>query len=92
MRVIEAIYSKLTFFVRDSWGISSTRVQEEGLRQGDPLACFLLVILMTVTMIDARERYVAECQEKNTSSAQRESDKIFGFDDVEYADDTNFFK
>ena len=47
---------------------------------------------MTVKMIDARERYDAECQEKNMSSAQKETEQIFGFDDVEYADDTNFFK
>ena len=73
LKVIEAIYSTLTFFVRDSWGKSSTKVQEEGLKQGDPLSCSFLVILMTVIMIDARERYDAECADKNMElSTQRD--------------------
>ena len=46
--VITAIYKDIRFFVRDAWGESDLRPQAEGLRQGDPLACFLLLILMTI--------------------------------------------
>ena len=62
------------------------------MRQGDPLSCYLLVILMTVIMLDARERYDAECVEKGMSAVQRKTSEIFGFDDVEYADDSNFIQ
>ena len=45
---------------------------------------------MTVIMLDAREQYDAECNRRGMSEAQRETENIFGFDDVEYADDSNF--
>ena len=45
---------------------------------------------MTVIMLDARETYDAECQTKGMSAAQKEAENIFGLDDVEYADDSNF--
>ena len=48
--------------------------------------------LLTVIMLDAREQYDAECNRRGMSEAQREIEKIFGFDDVEYADDSIFFK
>ena len=79
-------------FVSDKWGKSEDKRQDEGLRQGDPLSCFLLVILMTVNMLDARKQYSAECSRRGMTEAQRETEKIFGFDDVEYADDSNFIK
>ena len=86
LKVIGAIYSKLTFFVRDAWGSSSMKTQEEGMRQGDPLPCLLLVILMTIIMLDARERYDAEY---GVTTAERKTWEFVGFDDVEYADDSN---
>ena len=57
LRILELIYSKMTFFVSDKWGRSTEKSQAEGLRQGDPLSCFLLVILMTVITIDTRKQY-----------------------------------
>ena len=48
--VITAFYKDLRFFVRDAWGESDLRPQAEGLRQGDPLACFLLLIFTTIIM------------------------------------------
>ena len=47
---------------------------------------------MTIFMLDAREQYNAECSHRGMTEAQRETEKIFGFDDVEYADDSNFIK
>ena len=92
LRILELIYSKMTFLVSDKWGRSTKKSQAEGLRQGDPLSCFLLVILMTVIMIDTREKYCEECQRRGMAAAQQETEKIFGFDDVEYADDSNFIQ
>ena len=71
----------MTFFVSAKWGKSEDKRQDEGLRQGDPLSCFLLVILMTIIMLDAREQYTAECNRRGTTEAQRETKKRFGFDD-----------
>ena len=45
---------------------------------------------MTLIMLDARARYDDECEQKAMSAAQSEAERIFGFDDVEYADDSNF--
>ena len=47
---------------------------------------------MTVIMLDAREQYDAECNRRGMPEAQRETENIFGFDDVEYADDSNFIR
>ena len=80
----------MNFFVSDKWDKSEEKNQAEGLRQGDPLSCFLLIILMTVIMFDTREQYLAACNRGGMSSAQRETVQIFGFEDVEYADDSNF--
>ena len=88
--VITAIYKDLRFFVRDAWGESDLRPQAEGLRQGDPLACFLLLILMTVIMLDTRKAFEAICTEKNFSAAAHYMERVFGFHDIEFADDTNF--
>ena len=62
LEVLNAIYSHLEFFVWDRWGESKVFNQEEGMRQGDPLSCFLLLLLMTVVMHDAKEQYVHECR------------------------------
>ena len=44
------------------------------MRQGEPLSCHLvLVILLTVVIVDARERYDAECVEKGMSAVQRKT-------------------
>ena len=70
LRILELIYSKMTFFVSDKWGKSTEKSQAEGLRQGDPLSCFLLVILMAVIMIDTRDQYREECQRRGMAVAQ----------------------
>ena len=44
LQILEVIYSNMMFFVSDKWGKSEDKRQEEGLRQGDPLSCFPLVI------------------------------------------------
>ena len=87
--MITVIYKDLNFFVRDAWGESDLRPQAEGLRQGDPLACFLLLILMTVIMLDTRKAFEAICTEKNFSAAAHYMERVFGFHKIEFADDTN---
>ena len=82
----------MKFFVSDKWGKSEEKSQAEGLRQGDPLSCFLLIIWMSIVMFDAREQYLSECDRRGMRSAQRETEQIFGFEDVEYADDSNFIQ
>ena len=47
---------------------------------------------MSVIMFDAREQYLSECDRRGMRSAQRETEQIFGFEDVEYADDSNFIQ
>ena len=47
---------------------------------------------MTVIMIDTRAQYYEECQRRGMGVAQQETEKIFGFDDVEYADDSIFIQ
>ena len=47
---------------------------------------------MTVIMIDTRAQYCEECQRRGMAVEQQETEKIFGFDDVEYADDSNFIQ
>ena len=61
LKILAAVYSDLKFFVADAWGSSEILRQAEGLRQ----ACFLLLILMTVIMLDAREAYFRQCAEQN---------------------------
>ena len=92
IKVLRAIYSRLRFFVADSWSTSSTREQEQGVRQGDPLSCILLILLMTVVMLDAREGYAKECRAKGLCASRAEHLRIFGFEDVEYADDSNLLQ
>ena len=60
--------------------------------QGDPLSCFLLLLLMTVVMHDAKEQYVHECRDRGLDASRRETIAIFGFEDVEFADDSNLFR
>ena len=63
----------MKFFVSDKWGKSEEKSQAEGLRQGDPLSCFLLIIRMSVIMFDAKEQYLPECDRQGMRSAQRET-------------------
>ena len=63
----------MKFFVSDKWGKSEEKSQAEGLRQGDPLSCFLLIILMSVIMFDAKEQYLPEYDRQGMRSAQRET-------------------
>ena len=92
LKVLRAIYSRLRFYVWDQWGTSSEKFQDEGMRQGDPLSCFLLVLLMTVIMLDTRAEYVRICDSKGLGAVRRKSAEIFGFEDVEFADDSNFIQ
>ena len=89
LRVLESIYCDLSFFVADAWGKSAVLRQEQGLRQGDPLACFLLLILMTVIMLDCRDAFFAECARQNIGQIHSYPERVFGFQDVGFADDTN---
>ena len=77
IRVLESIYADLSFFVADAWGKSAMSRQEQGLRQEDPLACFLLLILMTIIMLDARETFFDECDRKQFHYAHRNNPPIF---------------
>ena len=92
IKVLKSIYSRLRFFVADSWGTSTTREQEQGVRQGDPLSCLLLILLMTVIILDAREAYAAECETRMLTHRRAAHVRIFGFEDVEYADDSNLLQ
>ena len=88
LQIILLIYKDLVFFVQDAWGQSDTLPQDEGLRQGDPLACFLLCILMTVIMLDTRVRYFEECEDKGMVYMAKYMEREFGAHDVCFADDT----
>ena len=92
LRVLNSIYCDLSFFVADAWGKSAVLRQEQGLRQGDPLACFLLLISMTVIMLDCRDAFFAECDRLNFGSAHKYMERVFGFQDVGFADDTNLIQ
>ena len=87
--VYSSLYCDLSFFVADAWGKSAVLRQEQGLRQGDPLACFLLLILMTVIMLDCRDAFFAECARQNIGQIHSYPERVFGFQDVGFADDTN---
>ena len=91
IQIILIIYSDLSFFVQDAWGRSADLPQHEGLRQGDPLACFLLCIIMTVIMLDTRERYFEECTEKGLTDMAHWMERELGAHDVCFADDTELF-
>ena len=43
-------------------------------------------------MFVTREQYLAECNRRGIDSAKRETEQMFGFEDVEYADDSNFIQ
>ena len=43
-------------------------------------------------MFYAREQYLSECDRRGMRSAQRETEQIFGFENVECADDSNFIQ
>ena len=89
LRVLESIYCDRSFFVADAWGKSAVTRQEQGLRQGDPLACFLLLILMTVIMLDCLETSYEECSRQKLGRAHTYPERVFGFHDIEFADDIN---
>ena len=40
-------------------------------------------------MLDTRESFFDECDRKQFHNAHRFRERIFGFHDIEYADDTN---
>ena len=44
---------------------------------------------MTVIMLDAREAFFEECERRGFGGVARFMERVFGFQDVEYADDTN---
>jgi hypothetical protein len=86
LEVLQTTYRDMRFFVKDRWGESSTRKQEIGLRQGDPLSVILLLILTTVIMHDAEKEWIKKCEEKQVDLTFT---RLFGFDHVLYMDDTN---
>ena len=87
LEMINVIYSGRQFFVRDCFGESKVRSQDTGLAQGDPLSCILLNILTTVLMHDAQARWPQEFTDK--CPVGHDFHKLFGFDHVLFADDTN---
>jgi len=87
--VMMCLYKDLKFVVRDAWGLSEEHSQAEGIRQGDPLSCFLLLILMTVIMLDARKSFFETCEARGFGAMARYMERVFGFQDVEFADDSN---
>ena len=87
-KLVAQLYAKMTFYVRDVFGKSGTYSQETGLRQGDPLSCFLFICVMTVVMMDADAAYDRECSGRGWPNARRIRE-IVGLDDTEYADDAN---
>ena len=62
------------------------------MRQGDPLSCFLLLLLMTTIMYDSKKQYEEECRVRGLDASRRATVDIFGFEDVEFADDSNFIQ
>ena len=54
--MIEAIYRKPEFIVRDGTDKSASRCQRAGIRQGCPLSPYLFILLMSVLMVDVHRQ------------------------------------
>ena len=87
IRVVESLYADMRFIVRDQFGKSKEEAQRTGLRQGDPLSCFLFILLLSVIMHDAQEAWEEECTRRGLR--WREVVDAVGRPYVTYADDTN---
>ncbi|CAE8648405.1 unnamed protein product [Polarella glacialis] len=82
--VIKAIYSDRTFQVKDAGRRSTTHVQTFGICQGCTLSPFLSVMLMTVLMVDAKNKL-----HSNPDFSEQEP---LLTRDLLYADDTLLFE
>lgn len=61
--VVGIIYTDRQFIVQEDGGASNPRPQKAGISQGCPLSPFLFGILMSILMVDAREKLTAEAKE-----------------------------
>ena len=90
-RLISLFHSNTVFRVKGLQGsISDIYEQVEGLRQGDPLACIIFNLLLTVIMKDARDMYSSECVVRGLlkwDALEKFCKRPF----VAYADDTNLY-
>jgi len=86
--VLRNIYSNMQFFVQDRFSASTIKPQITGLRQGDPLSCFLMIAVFTVIMADAETLWIKKFEEYGIP-ANCTIKSQYGFDQVLYADDSN---
>ena len=88
LSLLENLYANMVFYVKDTLSKSRTAPQRCGLRQGDPLSCFLFVALLTVLMSDAETAWQSDIEQQALLNGNLLKEAI-GRDHSTYADDTN---
>ena len=83
MNAIRNCYANPTFFVRDDYGISDTKRQSSGIRQGCPLSPYLFVLVMTCIDRDIQGQITGHVKNNRLPG--------LSFDVVYDADDAIFF-